>query len=60
MQKNYIVPIFDDKNGIVSFLGTIKEVNDVLANLWVDVNDTSVKENPNVTISIDDGINKQV
>ena len=57
MEKNYRLQIKNDNNGTVKFFGNKEDVNDVLFNLWVDVNGTCTSK---VIINIDDGINKQI
>ena len=55
MQKDYRVQVkIDNVVGRVMFFGNVNEVNEVLANLWIDKNSD---DNLTLNITIDDGIN---
>ena len=55
MQKDYRVQVkLDNVAGRVLFFGNVNEVNEVLANLWIDKNSD---DNRTLNITIDDGIN---
>ena len=58
MQKEYRLPLkIDNYEGVTSFFGNIKEVNDVLSNLWID---SKLYKNSSFQITVEDSINKPI